>query len=121
MGRTLASNGGKNGGHVNAKLLFLNGSDLTAQTFSISPRYTLPVSRSLSVNIGPTAGAVNVRDRRQVSGEYELLASYGVAGGIEYRRGHAYAGIDLSYEDTTRRRRTELEKTTLTLNIGYYF
>lgn len=96
------------------------GHGVNAQTFDLSIRYTLPVAKDVNLSLGPSVAAVNARLYDANNNRYSLLAGYGAAGGLEYRHGHAYAGIDAEYLDTSKHRETRLPTAKLLFVIGYH-
>jgi hypothetical protein len=74
------------------------GLDLT--TVELSPRYTMPVGKGFSVGVGPGVALV----RSEVAGQKASHAALMVAGGVNYRNGAYYAGVDLRYQDTNDKR-----------------
>ncbi len=96
------------------------GHGVNAQTFDLSPRYTLPIGKDMYFSIGPSVAAVNARLYSANSNRYSILAGYGAAGGLEYRHGHAYVGLDAEYLDTTPHRDTRLPTAKLLFVVGYH-
>lgn len=75
-----------------------DGLELT--TVELSPRYTVPLAGGWSVGVGPGIGYV----RAETAGQKTSLAALQVVGGVNYRQGMYYAGVDARYQDARDKR-----------------
>lgn len=80
------------------------GLELT--TFELSPRYTVPMGNGFSVGVGPGIAYVSADAANQESSHFAWM----VAGGVNYRSGAYYAGVDLRYQDTHEKRVAGVER-----------
>ena len=86
-------------------------------TLELSPRYTVPVSASVSIGVGPSLALLQVDNGRRD----EDLFGYGVTAGLDYRAGSLYAGADLRYQETTEEHRLDFANWAVTAKIGVNF
>lgn len=86
--------------------------------FELSPRYTVPVGQGLSIGVGPSLAAYQVRAG---AGYDETLWGLGVATGINYRAGALFLGADLRYHSTERKQGADLDNWTFGIKAGINF
>ena len=95
------------------------GVELT--TVELSPRYTMPMGNGFSVGIGPGIAYVSADAANQESSHFAWM----VAGGMNYRSGAYYAGVDLRYQDTHEKRVAGVDRDTdnwlLAAKVGINF
>ena len=71
-------------------------SGLKLDTVEFSPRYTVPMGSGFSIGIGPGIAYL----RSTLAGQTVSHLAWVIAGGISFRKGAYYAGVDLRYLDT---------------------
>jgi hypothetical protein len=91
--------------------------DVKSTSFEVAPRYTLPAGGGFAVNLGPVLALV-LADYG--NGDKDLFG-YGAVGGVEWRKGIAYSGIDLRYLATTKQHHDQLENWALLAKVGVNF
>lgn len=100
--------------------LQLNFSDkggVETTVFELSPRYMLPLDGSFSVGLGPSLASARVTS----GGATNTLWGLGLAGGLDWRLGSLYAGIDLRWHETARRNGVSYDHTALGFKVGLNF
>lgn len=91
-----------------------------ATWIELSPRYTVPLTGGLSIGVGPSLGAVRV-DSATAGAPTKTVFAYGVAAGLNYRRGQFYAGLDLGLRQTNERSGVSFDSRGATLKAGFNF
>lgn len=71
-------------------------SGLKLTTIDFSPRYTVPMGSGFSIGGGPGIAYL----RSTVASRTASHLAWMVAGGVSFRKGGYYAGVDLRYQDT---------------------
>lgn len=94
-----------------------DNSGLTSTSFELSPRYTLPVGGGFALGVGPVLALV-LADNGPVD---KNLFGYGAVGGLEYRNGILYSGIDVRYLETAKRGAVEFDNWALLAKLGINF
>ena len=102
---------------THVQLLRANQSGIQSTSVELSPRYTLPLGGGFSVGAGPLLAWVKADTG---AGDKDLFG-YGAVGGVAYRSGHYYSGIDARYLNTETRDRVQLDNWTFTLKVGVNF
>lgn len=98
----------------------INHSDnagVKSTSFELAPRYTLPIGSGLAANLGPVVALVLA----DYGAADENLFGYGGVGGLEFRTGIFYSGIDLRYLNTLRRNDMKFENLSLLAKAGINF
>jgi hypothetical protein len=98
----------------------INHSDnagVKSTSFELAPRYTLPVGSGFAVNLGPVVALV-LADYGAADAN---LFGYGGVGGVEFRSGIFYSGLDLRYLNTTERNNVQFENWALLAKAGINF
>jgi hypothetical protein len=90
-----------------------------ATLVELSPRYTVPLSSGLSVGVGPSLGGVRLEPAG--AGRNETVFAYGLIGGLNYRMGALYAGLDLGVRRTTEKNGIDFDSRYATLKVGFNF
>lgn len=85
--------------------------------FELSPRYLLPLDGSFSVGLGPSLASARVKS----GGASNTLWGLGLAGGLDWRLGPLYAGIDLRWHETARRNGVTYDHTAVGFKVGLNF
>lgn len=98
----------------------VNDRDYDATIIELSPRYTLPLASGFSVGVGPSLGAVRV-DPDAVGASRETFFAYGLVGGVNYRMGALYAGLDLGVRRTNEKNHSDFDSRYATLKLGINF
>ena len=101
--------------HVNLSRSDDNGVKVTA--LELSPRYTMPLSATLSVGVGPSLAVFKVDN----AVNDRSLTGLGAAVGLNYRAGSFYAGADLRYHATGARSGMDLDPVTVGMKVGINF
>ena len=96
----------------------VNESDHDAVSIELSPRYTVPLASGFSVGIGPSLGAVRVDP---AGAGRETLFAYGLVGGLNYRAGAFYAGLDLGARRTSEKGGIDYDSRYALLKVGINF
>ncbi len=94
-----------------------DNSGLTSTSFELSPRYAPAIGGGFAVNVGPVVALV-MADNGAAD---KNLFGYGLVGGLEYRQGIFYSGIDLRYLATTESDNVEFENWALLAKLGINF
>lgn len=89
-----------------------------ATLLDLSPRYTVPLSNGLSIGFGPSLGGVRLDPSATGS---ETLFAYGLVGGLNYRMGALYAGLDVGVRRTTEKSDLDFDSSYATLKVGVNF
>lgn len=100
--------------------LQLNFSDkggVKATVFELSPRYMLPLDGSFSVGLGPSLASATVK----AGGASNTLWGLGLGGGLDWRLGSLYAGVDLRWHETARKNGVTYDHTALGFKVGLNF
>lgn len=98
----------------------VNGDNYDATILEVSPRYTLPLANGLSIGVGPSLGGVRINpDAAGVS--RETVFAYGIVGGVNYRMGALYAGLDLGVRRTSEKNNIDFDSRYATLKVGINF
>jgi Outer membrane protein beta-barrel domain len=90
---------------------------LTATTFELSPRYTLPLGNGLSVGAGPSLASVRLTG----AGPSRSLWGAGVAVGAEWRTGAMFVGADLRWHDMQKKNGVGYDHTSVGVRVGINF
>lgn len=98
----------------------VSDSNYDATLIEMSPRYTVPLASGFSIGVGPSLGAVRI-DPDVVGRNRETLFAYGLVGGVNYRMGALYAGLDLGVRRTGEKNHTDFDSTYATLKLGINF
>lgn len=96
---------------------FSDKSGVKATVFELSPRYMLPLDGSFSVGLGPSLTNATVKG----GGASNSVWGLGVAGGLDWRLGSLYAGIDLRWHETARKNGVTYDNTALGFKVGLNF
>ena len=91
--------------------------NMTADMFELSPRYTVPLSKGLSIGAGPSLAAY----RLDLPGYDKTLYGFGIAGGVSYRLGSLYLGADARYHDTQSKKGENFDNLTVGFKAGVNF
>ena len=94
-----------------------DNSGLTSTSFELSPRYTPAIGGGFALGVGPVVALV-MADNGDAD---KNLFGYGLVGGLEYRQGMFYSGIDLRYLATTESDEVELGNWALLAKLGVNF
>jgi hypothetical protein len=94
-----------------------DNSGLKSTSVELSPRYTLPVGAGFAFGVGPVVALV-LADNGVADNS---LFGYGLVGGLEYRKGILYSGIDLRYMNTTESDDVGFENWALLAKLGINF
>lgn len=92
-------------------------SGLTSTSFELSPRYTPAIGGGFAIGVGPVVALV-MADNGAAD---KNLFGYGLVGGLEYRRGMFYSGVDLRYLATTESDEVEFANWALLAKLGINF
>ena len=98
----------------------INDKDYDATTIEMSPRYTLPLASGFSVGVGPSLGAVRV-DPDVAGVRRQTFFAYGLVGGVNYRMGAFYAGLDVGVRRTNEKNDMDFDGRYATLKVGINF
>jgi hypothetical protein len=90
---------------------------MDVDAFELSPRYTVPLSKGLSIGVGPSVAAY----RLDLPGYNRTLYGIGLAGGVNYRLGSLYLGADLRYHDTSSKKGEDFDNLTVGFKAGVNF
>ena len=94
-----------------------DNSGLTSTSFELSPRYTPTIGGGFAFNVGPVVALV-MADNGVADAN---LFGYGLVGGLEYRQGMFYSGVDLRYLATTESDDVEFANWALLAKLGINF
>lgn len=95
----------------------ISDSGLKANTFELSPRYTMPLQNGFSVGVGPSLAMYQV----DMPGYDKNLFGIGVAAGVNFRSGALYLGADARYHDTQRKGGADFDNFTMAVKAGINF
>ena len=95
----------------------ISDSDLDANAFEISSRYTVPLGGGLSVGVGPSLAMYQV----DMPGYDKNLFGIGVAAGVNFRSGALFLGADARYHDTQSRSGENFDNFTVGVKAGINF
>lgn len=98
----------------------VNDNNYDATIIEMSPRYTLPLASGFSVGVGPSLGAVRV-DPDAAGANRETFFAYGIVGGVNYRMGALYAGLDLGVRRTNEKNHSDFDSRYAALKVGINF
>lgn len=98
----------------------INDNHYDATIIELSPRYTLSLASGFSVGVGPSLGAVRV-DPDVAGVNRETYFAYGVVGGVNYRMGALYAGLDLGVRRTNEKSDSDFDSRYAALKVGINF
>lgn len=98
----------------------INESDYDATGIELSPRYTVPLASGFSIGVGPSLGAIRLDPSAAGVGR-ETLFAYGIVGGLNYRMGALYAGLDLGVRRTSEQGGLDYDGRYATLKAGFNF
>ena len=98
----------------------VNDNNYDATILELSPRYTLPLASGFSVGVGPSLGAVRV-DPDAAGANRQTYFAYGVVGGVNYRMGALYAGLDVGVRRTNEKNDSDFDSRYATLKVGINF
>jgi hypothetical protein len=90
-----------------------------ATLVELSPRYTVPMSNGLSIGVGPSLGGVRLDPAG--AGKNETMFAYGLVGGVNYRMGALYAGLDLGVRRTAEKSGVDFDSRYATFKVGFNF
>lgn len=105
---------------THVSLSHIDDKDYNATVIELSPRYTVPLVDGFSVGIGPSLGAVRV-DPDAAGVNRETYFAYGIVGGVNYRLGALYAGLDLGVRQTNDKNHSDFDSRYATLKVGVNF
>ena len=94
-----------------------DNSGLTSTSFELSPRYTPAIGGGFALSVGPVVALV-MADNGETD---KNLFGYGLVGGLEYRKGILFSGIDVRYLATTKSDNVEFENLALLAKLGIKF
>ncbi|MBU1237257.1 MAG: hypothetical protein KJ634_01130 [Gammaproteobacteria bacterium] len=90
---------------------------MKADMFELSPRYTVQLGKGLSMGAGPSVAVYSV----DVPGYDGTLYGIGIAGGVNYRMGSLYLGVDARYHNTQSKQGTDFDNLTVGFKAGVDF
>ena len=90
---------------------------LTATTFELSPRYTVPLGDGLSVGAGPSLTSV----RLSGVGASKTLWGAGVAVGVQWKVGAMFVGAYLRWHDLQKKDGRSYDHTAFGARVGFNF
>ena len=94
-----------------------DNADVKSTSFELAPRYTLPIGSGFAFDLGPVFALV-LADNGLADKD---LFGYGAVGGLEFRKGVYYSGIDLRYLATNKRDNIQFENWVLLAKAGVNF
>lgn len=96
-----------------------DGAELT--TVELSPRYTVPIGSGFALGAGPGLAYV----RSTVANQDTSHVAWMIAGGVSFRKGAYYAGVDLRYQDTNEKQlggvTVDPDNWAIAAKVGYNF
>jgi hypothetical protein len=101
-------------------LSHIDDNNYDATLIELSPRYTLPLASGWSLGVGPSLGAARV-DPDGAGGDRQTYFAYGLVGGVNYRLGALYAGLDLGVRQTNEKNHPDFDSRYATLKVGVNF